>query len=45
LTGAAIASVCARGVLVLTTDIQLHLALQERGFDALNFNHIRAIVW
>lgn len=45
LTDAAIATVCSRGVLVLTTDARLQLALQARGFDALNFNHIRPIGW
>jgi|SRR5579862_9206687 len=45
LTDAAIATVCSRGILVLTTDARLHLALQERNIDALNFNHIRAIAW
>jgi hypothetical protein len=45
LTDAAIATVCSRGVLVLTADDQLHVALQERDIDALNFNHIRALEW
>jgi len=45
LTDAAIATVCAQGNLVLTADLPLQVALQERGFDALNFNHIRAISW
>ena len=45
LTDAAIAATCARGVLVLTTDARLHLALQGRGIDAVNFNHIRLLVW
>ena len=45
LTDAAIATVCSRGILVLTTDLPLHLALQERGIDALNFNHIRPLGW
>jgi hypothetical protein len=45
LTDAAIATVCCRGVLVLTADAQLHVALQERGIDALNFNHIRPLGW
>jgi rRNA-processing protein FCF1 len=45
LTDAAIATVCSRGVLVLTADAQLHVALQERDIDALNFNHIRPLGW
>ena len=43
LTDAAIAKVSSRGILVLTSDLALHLALQHRGFDALNFNHLRAM--
>lgn len=45
LTDAAIATVNARGILVLTTDLDLQLALQHRGADALNFNHIRPLGW
>ena len=45
LTDAAVAAVCSRGVLVLTTDLQLHLMLQERNIDSLNFNHIRPLAW
>lgn len=45
LTDAAVAAVCSRGVLVLTTDLGLPLALQERNIDALNFNHIRPLAW
>lgn len=45
LTDAAIATVCSRGVLVLTADLNLQLALQRRGADALNFNHVRTLGW
>ena len=45
LTDAAIATVSSRGVLVLTTDLQLHVALQERGIDSLNFNRLRPLEW
>jgi hypothetical protein len=45
LTDAAIATVCSRRVLVLTADVQLYVALQERDIDALNFNHIRPLGW
>ena len=45
LADAAITKVCSRGILVLTTDVQLHVALQARGLDSLNFNHIRALAW
>jgi hypothetical protein len=43
LTDAAIATVCARGVLVLTADLDLQVTLQQRGADALNFNHVRPL--
>lgn len=43
LTDAAIATVCSRGILVLTADTDLQLALQGRGADALNFNHVRPL--
>jgi hypothetical protein len=45
LTDAAIAKVCSRGPLVLTADLNLQLALQHRGADALNFNHVRTLAW
>jgi acyl-CoA synthetase (AMP-forming)/AMP-acid ligase II len=45
LTDAAIASVCSRGTLVLTADLDLQLVLQHRGADALNFNHVRMLGW
>jgi hypothetical protein len=45
LTDAAIATVCSTGTLVITTDLNLQLALQHRGADALNFNHIRPLGW
>ncbi len=45
LADTAIATVCSRGVLVLTSDLDLYLALQQRGADALNFNHVRALGW
>ena len=45
LTDAAIATVCSRGILVLTADVELQLALQRRGADALNFNHVRLLEW
>jgi hypothetical protein len=45
LADAAITAVCSRGILVLTTDLQLQLALQARNIDALNFNHIRSLGW
>jgi hypothetical protein len=43
LTDAAIASVCSRGILVLTADVKLQLALEHRGADGLNFNHVRML--
>lgn len=45
LADAAIATVCTRGTLLLTTDLNLQLALQQRGADALNFNHVRPLTW
>ena len=45
LTDAAISLVCVRGILVLTADAALHLAIQHRGGDALNFNHVRSVDW
>jgi hypothetical protein len=44
LTDAAIAA-SSTGILVLTADLELQLALQQRGADALNFNHIRPLGW
>jgi hypothetical protein len=43
LTDAAIAKVSSRGILVLTSDLNLQLALQRRGLGVLNFNHVRAM--
>lgn len=45
LADAAVAKVNSRGILVVTADVQLHLALQHRGWDALNFNHLRPLGW
>ncbi len=45
LTDAAIATVCSREILVLTADVELQLALQHCGADALNFNHVRPLAW
>jgi hypothetical protein len=45
LTDTAIATVCCRGILVLTADVHLQLAIQRRGADALNFNHVRQLSW
>jgi hypothetical protein len=41
LTDAAILMAARGKCLVLTADLELHLALQARGIDAINFNHIR----
>ncbi len=45
LADAAIAKVCSTGVLVVTSDVGLHLALLQHGADSLNFNHIRQLAW
>jgi hypothetical protein len=45
LTDAAIATICSRGILALTADVELQLALQHRGADALNFNYVRPLAW
>ena len=37
--------VLARDRLVVTTDFNLHLVLRHRGFDAINFNHLRQASW
>jgi hypothetical protein len=45
LTDTAVATICFRGTLVLTADVRLQVALQERNADALNFNHVRTLRW
>jgi hypothetical protein len=45
LADAAIATIGDRGTLVLTADVELHLALQKRGADSLNFRHVRQLGW
>jgi len=45
LTDTAIATVCSRGILVLTAAVDLELAVQRRGADALNFDHTRQLEW
>lgn len=45
LADAGIAKVCSRGVLVVTSDLDLQLAVERRGADALNFNHVRPLGW
>lgn len=45
LTDAAIAMLQRRNLLVLTADFNLWDALQRRGVDAVNFNHLRAQNW
>jgi hypothetical protein len=45
LTDAAIAMLGRRNLLVLTADLQLWLTLQQRGVDAVNFNHLRPLKW
>jgi hypothetical protein len=45
LADTAIANVCSRGLLVITADLNLHLALEQRGAEALNFNHVRPLGW
>jgi hypothetical protein len=42
---ASVAAACKRGVVVLTADVQLQLALERSGLDAINFNHIRPLGW
>jgi uncharacterized protein YaiI (UPF0178 family) len=44
LADAAIATLCRRSLLVLTDDLPLYHDLTMRGFDAINFNHIRTFV-
>ncbi len=45
LADAAIATLCRRSLLVLTDDLELYHGLTTRGFDAINFNHIRTYFW
>jgi hypothetical protein len=45
LADAAIGTVCSREILVLTADVNLQLAVQQRGWDALNFHHVRELAW
>lgn len=45
LAGAAISFVARKGLLVLTDDLALYRALSARAMDAINFNHIRTVVW
>jgi hypothetical protein len=40
---ASVAQVCARGIVVLTADVQLQIALGSMGLDAINFNHVRPL--
>jgi len=40
---AGIAAVCARNILILTSDLDLWNGLQGLGVDAINFNHVSAI--
>lgn len=45
LADAAIATVCSRGILVVTADLDLHIQIQRRGAETLNFNHVRKLGW
>jgi hypothetical protein len=45
LADAAIATVGSRGILVVTADLDLQIEVQQRGADALNFNHVRQLAW
>jgi hypothetical protein len=42
---AAVAAVCQRKIVVLTADVQLQIALERTGLDAINFNHVRQMRW
>jgi hypothetical protein len=45
LADASIATACERNVVVVTTDVQLYIALGALGFDTINFNHVRELRW
>lgn len=45
LTDATILSLPKKDLTVLTDDLHLYLALQRRGIDAVNFNHLREAGW
>jgi hypothetical protein len=42
---ASVAAVCERGIVVLTADVQLQVALSALHLDAINFNHVRTFGW
>ena len=42
---ASVGAVCERNIVVLTADLQLQIALEYSGLDAINFHHVRALGW
>ena len=44
-TAAGIVLLSNNGPLVLTDDLDLYLEIANRGFDVINFNHIRVSSW
>jgi hypothetical protein len=42
---ASVAAICERKILVLTADVQLQVALDSLGLDAINFNNVRPLGW
>ena len=45
LTDASILTLPIEELTVLTDDVHLYLALQRRGVEAINFNHVREAAW
>lgn len=45
LTDAGVVLMAQRGLAVLTDDLPLYLALQRRGVETINFNHLREKTW
>jgi len=45
LADASILSCSTQGMTVLTDDVHLYLALQRRGVEVINFNHLRERAW
>lgn len=45
LTDAGVVLMAQKGLAVLTDDLPLYLALQRRGVEAINFNHLREKTW
>jgi hypothetical protein len=45
ITDAAIVLLSNHGPLILTDDFDLYIDIENRGFDVINFNHLRPAIW